>query len=530
MKIINLIKRHALISSAVLLLLLVLANTVIAFFNHFALQRKDAVTVEAREAIRQSTQIWDQVIRNVDIGMRGYALVRNDSLTTEKQVQDLLGPMSTGKNDLDSIIVRLRKITTRQKFQHPSAIDSLNDVAKDFIATAEGMVTMIKNNEMDQFRRVLRSDPGKKSWERYDKANSLVRTFEEELDREAMKSYERANQLNLVFQIILGLIAFPTLIFMIYKINNDRIARRDLFLKLEKNNKEFLFNPGGASSGKVVNENEVIDNSIKNFKAATAFISQVSNGNFAAQWEGISKDNEKLNTSNLAGELMQMRDRMKAIKAQDEIRNWITEGLAKFSDVIRQNNNNIVELSYDVLVFLTKYMNAQQGCLFVVQEDLEDGHEYLEMTACYAFNRKKHMTKRLEIGSGIIGQVFLEGTPSLLTDVPNGYTEITSGLGDSTPTSILVVPMKYNQKVEAVIELAGFDKFEKYQIEFMEKVGEITASTLGSVKNTEKMQHLVNQFKSQTEQLRAQEEELRQNMEEMEATQEAMRRQEKDSF
>jgi transcriptional regulator with GAF, ATPase, and Fis domain len=327
-------------------------------------------------------------------------------------------------------------------------------------------------------------------------------------------------------QTLLFFVAFPVLGFMIFRINRDRKNRKNLFLKLEENNREFLFNPGTELTR--INENDVIDNSIRNFKTATQFISQVSNGNFSAQWDGITEDNRALNDRNLAGELMKMRDNMKMIKAQDEIRNWTSEGLAKFSDVIRQNQNNIQSLSYDVLVYLTKYMNAQQGCLFVLQEDIEDGHMYLEMTACYAFNRKKHVSKRIEIGQGIIGQAYLEGGSVLLTDVPNGYTEITSGLGESTPTCILVVPMKYNEKIEAVIEIAGFEKFERYQVEFMEKVGEITASTLGSVKNTEKMQHLVNQFKTQTEQLKAQEEELRQNMEEMEATQEALRRQDKE--
>jgi CHASE3 domain sensor protein len=526
MKFINLITRHALISSAILLLVLVVANTILAVLNHFALQKKDMVSIQKTEVIDLTKQVWEQVVRNVDIGMRGYALVRNDSLTTEAEVANLLGPMKSGASDLERIIDNMKASTKKQDFPNPEAIDTMYNAAKDFIMLCEGMVTLIRNNEMDKFRAILRTDPGKNTWDRYSPASQTIQNFERNLDEQAMKSYERANKVNLIFQIILGMIALPTLGFMIYKINNDRVARRNLFSKLDENNKQFMFNPGGET-GKTVNEMEVIDNSIQNFKAATAFISQVSNGNFSVQWEGITPENEKLNKENLAGELIQMRDRMKSIKAQDEIRNWISEGLAKFSDVIRQNHN-IQELSYDVLVYLTKYMNAQQGCLFIVQEDLEDGHSYLEMTACYAFNRKKHLTKRLEIGSGIIGQVFLEGTPAVLTDVPNGYTEITSGLGDSTPTCLLVVPMKYNEKVEAVIELAGFEKFEKYQVEFMEKVGEITASTLGSVKNTEKMQHLVNQFKSQTEQLRAQEEELRQNMEEMEATQEAMRRQDRD--
>jgi hypothetical protein len=82
--------------------------------------------------------------------------------------------------------------------------------------------------------------------------------------------------------------------------------------------------------------------------------------------------------------------------------------------------------------------------------------------------------------------------------------------------------------VEAVIELAGFEVYEKYQIEFLEKLGEITASTLGSVKNAEHVQDLLKQFKEQAEMMKVQEEMMRQAMEEMESTNEAMRRQQKD--
>jgi hypothetical protein len=527
MKIFSLLKRHALISAAILLLVLILANSTIAFLNHFALKRKDEVSRDTKNAIHETDQVWNQVVRNVDIGMRGYALVKNDSLTTEAEAAGLKGPMVQGKRDLTGIIKRLSDITKKQNFPNPRAIDSLKMAAEGFIKKTEEMVAMVDANQWVEFYKTIRADPGKDSWFAYDKSARVIKKFENDLDAAATISYEQSNRLNLVFQILLGLISIPVLGFMIYKINYDRKARKDLFLKLDENNREFMFNPGNSDNR--FNENDVIDNSIRNFKTATQFISQVSSGNFSAQWEGITEDNRKLNDKNLAGELMKMRDNMKSIKAQDEIRNWISEGLAKFSDVIRQNQNNIQSLSYDVLVYLTKYMNAQQGCLFVLTEDIEDGHLYLEMTACYAFNRKKHITKRLEIGQGVIGQAYLEGGSVLLTDVPNGYTEITSGLGEGTPTCILVVPMKYNEKIEAVIEIAGFEKFEKHQVEFMEKIGEITASTLGSVKNTEKMQHLVNQFKSQTEQLKAQEEELRQNMEEMEATQEALRRQDKDN-
>jgi transcriptional regulator with GAF, ATPase, and Fis domain len=160
--------------------------------------------------------------------------------------------------------------------------------------------------------------------------------------------------------------------------------------------------------------------------------------------------------------------------------------------------------------------------VFVLKEEGDD--QYLEMVACYAFDRRKHVQKRLEIGQGLIGQTYLEGSSVMLTDVPNGYTSITSGLGESTPGCVLIVPFKSNEVIEAVVEIAAYRTYQKYEIEFLEKVGEVLSSALSNVRNTEKMKTLLEQFKVQTEQLKSQEEELRQNMEEMEATQEAVRR------
>jgi hypothetical protein len=377
---------------------------------------------------------------------------------------------------------------------------------------------------MDGFMKELNSDPGRSAWFIFSRNSNIINAFEEKLRKEAVTSYENANFRTVIFQSVLWIFAMPTLIFMIFKIIKDAKSRGNLFQKLEKNNRNFMFDPG--NSAEVLHEDQVIENSIKNFKTASTFIREVSNGNFSVQWEGLTTQNEILNKENLAGELHRMRDRMKSIKQQDDIRNWVAEGLAKFSEILRKDQENVESLSYNSLVFITKYMKAQQGALFVLRED-HDGSHYLEMEACYAFNRKKHISRRVEIGQGLIGQAYLEGRAAMMTEIPNGYTQITSGLGESTPTCILIVPFKSNDRIEAVIELAGFKKFETHEMEFMEKIGEIVASTLGSVRSTETMKTLLNQFKSQTEQLKAQEEELRQNMEEMEATQEAFRRESK---
>lgn len=513
MKIISLIKKKAIIFSAVLVLFLTILNTIVVYYNKQVLKETTEIKIEAERAKQLVSEMWNQVVRNMDIGVRGFALTKDDAL---------LVPFNDANRDRPIIIKELREITTKQAFPEKTSIDSIEVAVGGFVEASIEMVDLIKMDSMDLFKRALKKDPGRAAWLVFSRNSAIINTFEDSIITKAILDYEKANELLTIIQTLLIILGAPTLVFMIFRISKDEKSRLSLFLKLEKNNRQYIFDPGTPLE--IKSEDEVIDNSIKNFVKATAFITSVSSGDFNVQWDGYDQSNERLNKKNLAGELIQMKDKMKAIKAEDETRSWISEGLASFSEVIRQNLE-MEELSHQIISFISKYMNAQQGALFILREN--DEESFLQMTACYAFNKKKFLEKRLELGEGLVGQTFLEGKSNILFKLPDGYTEITSGLGERTPTCLLLIPMTYNEKVEGVIEIASFEKYEKYQIQFLEKIGEITASTLAAVKNTEKVQILLEQFKVQTEQLKAQEEELRQNMEEMEATQEDLRRQEK---
>jgi len=148
------------------------------------------------------------------------------------------------------------------------------------------------------------------------------------------------------------------------------------------------------------------------------------------------------------------------------------------------------------------------------------------MKACYAYDRKKYISKKIRPGEGLVGTCYLEGEPIYMTNVPNNYITITSGLGDANPRAMLICPLKVNDRIFGVIELASFKPFEPHQLDFVQKVSESIAATISTVNVNIRTNRLLEQTKLQAEEMVNTEEELRQNMEEMQATQEESRRRE----
>lgn len=265
---------------------------------------------------------------------------------------------------------------------------------------------------------------------------------------------------------------------------------------------------------------DALNTSIKGLSQKAEFAQSIGNGNLDTTIELLSEEDS------LGKSLIHMRESLKAAqieenkrKVDDEKRNWANEGLAKFSDILRQNNNKIEVLAAEITKNLVHYLNANQGGLFIFNDDDPD-NVHFELLSAFAFNRHKFIKKQIILGEGLVGTCALEKQTIYLTDIPENYIQITSGLGEARPKCLLIVPLLMEEKVLGIIEIASFTEIEQYQIEFVEKLAQSIASTLTSVRTNIRTSGLLAKTQQQAEEMSAQEEEMRQNMEELQATQE----------
>lgn len=515
MSLIKKIKESFISFSLTLLIILILVNTALIFYNRHVMIENTALQKQTQEVKKRWSDIFESNLRRMDLGLRGYALTKVPGVTETNGIlspyNDAILAHKPNLDKIDSLLVVQNLDSLREEFHE------VRKKIDEFVSFTIHLKELVDQDRMEEFVTLLKADKGKDVWAAYSPLFTKINQVEDQLVEKANTDYQQALDRNVIFQVFLVLLTIPTLIAVMYRIKRDARNRKKLLADFEQNNRQYMFDSGTELPAD--NPQVIIQSSIKNLKKASSFVKDIAAGNYNVIWEGLNHENAHLNQDNLAGDLIKMRDQMKKVKELDEKRIWSTEGLAKFSDVARNNQNNIEKLSNEVIRFLTKHLKAQQGSLFVLRDE-EDQEPYLELAACYAFDKKKFVDKKIDVGSGMVGQAYMEGGTILLTDLPKNYIAITSGLGHATPSCVIIVPMKYNERVEAVLELASFNKFEAHEVEFLEKAGEVIASSIYATKTNERTAKLLKETQEQAEALRSQEEELRQNMEELQATQE----------
>ena len=505
------IRKNGVTVAIVLTIILVGVSSLFIFYSQYREKKLQQVEEETEEVIARLNKI-DLDVGNMDKGVRGFIITPDDKFLYPYHI-------SAGNNvsNFDTLSLLLKE----QGYPNMTLLVKARNAVSTYHSTLEQIITLKRADKEEELLSIYNEDSGYQVWMTYDKFVSDAQAFERSRLESASAQYQQLANWTSITQILLALLGIPTLFFVIHRIRSSDQGRQKLFQDLEASRQQYLFNDKAAIETK--NERNIIERLIANLETASDFIKNISKGDYSVEWEGLTDDNRADNRESLAGELIAMRDQMKQVKEDDQRRLWNTEGLSRVAEITRKDQEDSQMLADHVISYLVKYLSANQGALYFLEEDSSE-ERHLSMIACYAYDKKKFAEKKIVVGQGLVGQTFVEAKTLHLTKIPANYVAITSGLGEATPSSLLIIPLKFNEQTVGAIELASFSFFQPYQIKFLEEVGEIIASSFATVQINAKTKMLLEQSQQQAEEMRAQEEEVRQNMEELQATQEQMQR------
>ncbi len=261
--------------------------------------------------------------------------------------------------------------------------------------------------------------------------------------------------------------------------------------------------------------NKTLNSLIEGLENNLNFAVEIGEGNLSYDFTPIG-DKDVLGNA-----LLEMRKSLKQAEVEDKIRkaedlklNWATQGFAKFGELLRENTDNLTEFSYNIISNLVKYLDANQGGLFLIN-NVDKNNVFIELSASYAYNRRKYIDKKINLGVGLVGRCIDERETIYMTDFPSNYLNISSGLGESQPKSLLLVPIIFNTQVFGVIEIASLHEMKRHEIEFVERIGESMGSTISNVKTNENTAILLEEANIESERLIAQDEQLREQIDKL---------------
>ncbi len=192
---------------------------------------------------------------------------------------------------------------------------------------------------------------------------------------------------------------------------------------------------------------------------------------------------------------------------------WLKTNLAKFTRIL-QGQKDLILVARLILSELAPMVSSHQGLFYIM--DNSKNEPLLKMLATYAFRERKNLCNVLKIGEGLVGQCAYEKQRILLTQVPENYITISSGLGEARPLNIVVLPVLFEGNVKAVIELASFEHFSSTGLALLDQLAEIFGIVVNTIETHSRTEELLKQSQNMAQELRSQQEELQQTNEQLE--------------
>jgi CheY-like chemotaxis protein/signal transduction histidine kinase len=206
-----------------------------------------------------------------------------------------------------------------------------------------------------------------------------------------------------------------------------------------------------------------------------------------------------------------MIDNLRLTTDRNTEQDWLKTNLARFTGML-QGQRDLTTVGRMLLSELAPLVNAQQGVIYQM-----GGEEAAEMVLLSAFagdGEDGHL-RRLKLGEGLVGQCASEKRRMLISDLPPNTVAIRSGLFEAVPRNVIVLPVLFEDRVKAVIELASLSAFTTSQLAFLEQLTASIGIVLNSIEATMQTEGLLKQSQQLATELQVQQKELQQTNEQL---------------
>ncbi len=269
--------------------------------------------------------------------------------------------------------------------------------------------------------------------------------------------------------------------------------------------------PGAAGTWKDLtdNVNQLAANLTTQVRAIAEVATAVTQGDLTRSIKVEASGEVAALKDNINEMIRNLRETTRKNTEQD----WLKTNLTRFTRLL-QGQKDLMAVARLILSELAPVVSAQHGAFYLL--DSEGGAPVLKLLSSYAFQRRKQLANRFSPGEGLVGQCVLEKEQILLTELPDDYTHIISGLGEAPPRNLVVLPVLFEDEVKAVLELASFNRFTEIHLTFLEQLAESIGIVLNTIAASMRTEELLKQSQTLAGELQSQQEELRETNERLE--------------
>ena len=207
----------------------------------------------------------------------------------------------------------------------------------------------------------------------------------------------------------------------------------------------------------------------------------------------------------LKDNINQMIGNLKDTTQKNQEQDWLKTNLARFSSIM-QGQRNIVSVAQLIMSELTPLVDAQHGAFYMLDES--SGEPAMHLIASYGFGGRKSLANSYKMRESLIGQCAFEKKRILLTEVPENFIYIATGMGEAAPRAVVVLPVLFEGEIKAVIELASFHRFHINHLTFLDQLMDSVGVILNMISSSMRTDELLQQLKKSNAELEAQAAEL----------------------